>query len=584
MTGKTALLAIVGVATAAAGGYWLGARTADPNIADPGQWSVDMTHTYAGQESGGLSSEQSAAADLKAPTAKSVDDPHRAIREALSLTNSRARRDQLTGIARAWARISPEQAWEHASSLADPAARWTLQNAIVTTWAAQQGERAFANVTALPADWQRDQLLRQVTTEIARRDPQLALELVTSSDVPDPDSYRALIVEEWSRHDPTGAAQWVEKQEKRLQGLFAYSLADAYVALRPAEALAWALSISRSPERYLWSHMLRQMAVHDPHEALRIALSAENPAQRSQALGGVLGSIARRDPALAMSQLEKVPVGQARTQIIAEIAGQIAETSPAAALDWLASLDDREARFHALIQLGHGLASRDVDSAAQLVDRVPEGARQVWVSSIANEYMAEDVEKGIQWVRKYQDEPNYANVIEHIASTMAMRSPDVAMEIVEGTLAGTERDQALASMLSTVAMQAPEAASRRVDEIADESARAQAVESVASTWGHHDFPAARKWVQSMQPGLPRDRGLTHLAMSGQASVEETVSLVGQIQSQEQRMQAVQFAAMRIGRRDPDGMRALLRRYPLDPVRQQQVESAVQQQSWGTDGW
>ncbi len=577
---KTALLALVGVAAASAGGYWLGARTADSNVADAGQWSTETMRTYAGQEPGGSSSA------LEAASARSVDDPHQAISEALALTNNHARRNQLAGIGQAWAMIAPEQAWEYASHLADPAARRTLQNAIVTLWASRQAEQAFASVAALPVDWQRDQLLRQVTTEIARRNPQLALELLTSADVPDPDSFRALIVEEWSRYDPAGAAQWVEKQERHRQAPLAYSLADAYVAQQPSEALAWALRISRSPGRNLWSYMLRQMAVHDPHEALRLALSAENPAQRSRALNAVLGTIARRDPALAMGQLEKVPAGEARTQTIADIASQIAETSPAAALDWLESLDDREARFRALIGLGHALAARDVDGAAQLIDRVPEGARRSWIASIANAYVEEDVEKGIQWVKKFHDEPGYANAVAQVASAVAALSPDAALELVERTLEGVQRDQAMASMLPMVAMQSPEIASHRVDEIADESARAQAVESVASSWGRHDLPAARKWVQSLQPESSRDRGLMNLVLvaDGQASVDETVSLIGQIQSQDQRMQAALAAAARIGRRDPDGMRALLRRYPLDPPRQQQLESALQQQGWGWDGW
>ncbi len=584
MTRKTVVLVIAGMAVAGAGGYWLGARSSDSRGAEGEDWSRELTRAYGDKEPSGVPSERPSAALLEAQGAESLNDPHQAISRVLALPDGSARRSELMKIARAWA--APADAWEQASHLADPVARWALQNAIVTPWASQQPELAFATVAAMPADWQRDQLLRQVTTEVARRNPQLALELLTTAEIADRDSFHALIVEEWSNYDPSGAAQWVEKQEKHRQAPLAYRLADAYVAQQPSEALAWALRISRSPGRNLWSHMLQQMAVHDPHEALRLALAAENPAQRRQALNGVLASIARRDPALAISQLEKVPAGEARTQTIAGIARQIAETSPAAALDWLESLDDREARFHALIQMGQGLAARDVDGAAQLIDRVPEGARRSWITSIANAYIEEDVEKGIQWVRKYRDEPGYANAVARVASVMAMRSPEAALEVVERTLDGRERDQAIANTLPMVAMQAPQVASHWVDEIADESARAQAVEHVAGAWGRYDFPAAQKWLQSMQPGLSRDRGLMHLAAGGQASVDETVSLIGQIQSQDQRLDAVLMAAARIGRRDPDGMRALLRRYPLDPPRQQQLESELKQsvESWGWDGW
>ena len=106
-----------------------------------------------------------------------LDDPHRAIAEALRLPPD-ARQQQLLKIAQAWARISPEEAWEHAPQLDDPGVRSAFQNAVAETWLMQQPEAVFARVLELPAGSQRTQLLRDATLELTSRNPQQAIALL----------------------------------------------------------------------------------------------------------------------------------------------------------------------------------------------------------------------------------------------------------------------------------------------------------------------------------------------------------------------------------------------------------------------
>ena len=63
------------------------------------------------------------------------------------------------------------------------------------------------------------------------------------------------------------------------------------------------LRLAGSPQRYLWSSMLGQMAKYDPDQALQIAQSADSPAQRAQAMGKVLAAIAQTDPSMAMDSV-----------------------------------------------------------------------------------------------------------------------------------------------------------------------------------------------------------------------------------------------------------------------------------------
>ena len=82
---------------------------------------------------------------------------------------------------------------------------------------------------------------------------------------------------------------------------------------------------------------------------------------------------------------------------------------------------------------------------------------------------------------------------------------------------------------------------------------------------------------SQPVGTVRDRGLTQLAANTTSSAEDALYLIDQIQSHEQRMNAVLQAAARLNWTNPEEARVLLRRQPLDPQRQQQLEQMLQQQ-------
>lgn len=585
MNQRSIVLVIVSLVLGAAGGYWLGSRAPDMRLPMAQDAAPGVTRTPKAPIEKVSLREDSVAPGVPLSPAEDLqlrEDPASLIEGALALADADQRRNQLLRLGDAWAHLAPEDAWQEALRVADPEARRIMQSAVIPAWAEQQPERAFAGVAELPPNWDRTQLLQHVTAEIARHDPQLALNLISSVKLPDPDSYRGIIVGEWSRYDPAGAAQWVERQPVRLQGRFAYRVADAYVGQHPQEALDWALRISRSPGKNLWSNMLRQMALHEPQEALRIALAAENPMQRSNALSGVLSSIATTNPTLAMSHLEKIPGGEMRTQVIMEIAARLSETSVASAVDWLNDLDDTGMRRQAWAQVSQAIVYRDPDGAAELLDRIPKEARESWIGSVAAAYAQSDPNKAIQWIRKFQDEPNYPRIAQQVVMNAAGSNPELAMDIINRTTDGKQREQLLAAVMPMIAHMAPETAARLYEDISDENLRVQTVGQIASGWARSDQAAARKWVTSLPSGTSRDQALAGLIGASEMTADDAASLIRQIQSPEQRQNALFSTAIRLAQSNPEEMRSLLRRFPLDPPQQQHLESILKQQ--GIDGW
>jgi hypothetical protein len=486
-------------------------------------------------------------------------------------------RETATHLIATLAAVIPDRAWEYAAHTSDPAERLAYLNSVITVWAADEPERVFTKVTELPAQWQRSELLQQAIGEIATRNPRLAMDLVGRLEPAVSTSLLDLVASVWSRNDPSAAARWVESNPRAKQSRLAYRVADAYIAQKPDEALAWGLRLATTPQRYLWSSMLGRMAAYNPDEALRLAQAAENPAQRAQALGNVLAAIAQTNPSLATAQLMKIPPGNARSNIIYQIADNVAATTPGSALDWLNSIDDARTRIEAATSLGNSLARRDVEAAAQLMDRIPKEARSSWISSVAMAYADSDVEKGRQWIKRYASEAGPATV--QFARTVAARNPEAAVQMIEGVSDDKERDRLLSGMLPMLAENSPETAARWAERMSDENARASAVAQVTAVWAQYDAQAARKWVQSLDGG-ERDQGLTVLVERSGAPLDEMLPIINQIQVPERRMHAVLMTAMRLAQNDPESARTLLRRYPLDPARQRQFDDFMQRRGRG----
>jgi hypothetical protein len=62
-------------------------------------------------------------------------------------------------------------------------------------------------------------------------------------------------------------------------------------------------------------------------------------------------------------------------------------------------------------------------------------------------------------------------------------------------------------------------------------------------------------------------------------MDDKLSLIGQIQSPEKRSQEVFAAAL--SATDPEDARTVMRRYPLEPQRQAELEAALRQRKEGT---
>jgi hypothetical protein len=324
--------------------------------------------------------------------------------------------------------------------------------------------------------------------------------------------------------------------------------------------------------------MLGEMARYDRDQALQIAQSAESPAQRAQAMGKVLAAIAQTDPSMAMSQLLKLPAGRMRSEVLGEVVRSVALLSPTAAVDWVNDIDNDAMQLQAAQSLGWVLSRRNVEGAAQLVDRVPKEARAGWIMAVASAYAEFDVEKGRQWVSRYGSES--PDLSAQFAHNVAIRNPELAMQLIGDVTDDQERDRMLRGALEPLAENSPAVAARWAEKITDDDTRARSIGEVAGIWAQYDLPASRKWVMSLSDGAAKDQALTSLVQRGVGSLDDVLPIINEIRTPERRSHAVLMAAMQLSQKDVEGARTLLRRYPLDPARQRQFDDFLQRRTRG----
>lgn len=500
--------------------------------------------------------------------------PRSVVEETLALDNLPRRAELLAIVGNAWARVAPLNAWRYGLKISDPAARGAFEQSVVARWGLSDPEAAFGGVVALPAGGRKDQLLRQVASDLVRADPARAVELALSVNRADRRATLMNILPQWAQQDAAAAAHWLESNPGKVNRMVAFQIASQYGIQNPTEAVAWAQRFDRGSNQSLLGNVLGAYAEENPPDALRLAMNLEAGAKRSQAIASVLGAAARRDPEFAKENLDKVPSGQYRSHAVMNIAMQILRSDPRAAVEWVKSVDDEQSRGGGLSSLAQTLAQSDPETAASLTDEIPSAHRADWIAAVGSAYARQDPEAAVRWARTFQNDPAFPQILSQLSMHLAMSDPEAALELAATVPDPRQRDQAVANMLGRTAFKSPEAAVRWIDRISDERLRAQAVGNVAQQWVQVDAAAARKWVTSLEPGAARDQGLSMIVGSSSLPLEETSSLLAQMQSQDRRMDAVMVAARRLGHRDVEAARTLLRRHPLDPRRQEQLTSQL----------
>lgn len=270
-------------------------------------------------------------------------------------------------------RLPPEQAFEQALGFTSRERAATLMQA-ATRWSQSDPEAAVARIMALDNQQERDMLLRTVLSQLARSDPDRALELGALY-APNDRHLERMILDGLASADPVRALSRIEQYTARTNDLNPLSnLLGAWVQIDPSAAVAYASTLPRDYEWTVYQVMATRYAAAYPEKAVNWALSLPDELRAVKRI--TMTTVSQRNPGLAERMVDRVRDPNLRELMIQRVASRKAAQNLQTALDWVDRTTEPEtrARYQALSAVASEAAKADPEQAAAIINRLPAGA------------------------------------------------------------------------------------------------------------------------------------------------------------------------------------------------------------------
>jgi hypothetical protein len=512
----------------------------------------------------------------EAVAAKAEEDPEDALEDLLQLPSSE-RYAAFARVASAWAKQDVHAAIEHAEGIADREVRRGFGAALLREWAKIDPDAMLDYVLELDEASQQEALDAGGLQAFASVEPARALAVAEKLDGNLAQMMRSSALMNLAGTDPLAALRYAENLgpgPEREQALSA--AARGYAREDPEAALAWVRSL-QPPSPGLLGTVITSLAREDPDRAIDLLfgisslneqMSVLQPLVRNRILSAErTGRIADR---LAASPRQR-PALQMLTNVWAE-------REPEAALSWLLANPERAPSS----SFGHaagGLARDNPDKAIAYMNRIPNEARDAWLSGLAVGYAQNDPQAAASWIVQHRGQPGYDEAAAQISAQSARYDPLGAAALVAtiDMRAAPAGVGAAANVAAQWSRQNPRAAADWALDLNHDEARTRAVTAVAGQWSSKDAVGARAWALGLPPGAARDAALpsvisAHALENG--VVEQT--LLNAFSSDAAQQEGVSRVVTSIAQRDTLIAREIADTYLTDRALRERTDRALDQ--------
>jgi hypothetical protein len=230
-------------------------------------------------------------------------------------------------------------------SLSNANLQVSLQHRVLQEWSRHNPEEAVNWVISQPPSQHRSGLMGIALHALAQSDVQSALEFASTLSGQERFDAIVNVLPVWTSYDPRAAAAWIDGMtEPRLRQTALMTVASAYAQQQPEEALQWLISLS--------------------------------PRDASMASGFVFSTLAQADPKRASELVATLPEGSGRFDATSQIVAIWAQNEPSAAAQWVESIANDEQRRQLTATLLQQWASHDQAAAMAYLDRIPTRAER----------------------------------------------------------------------------------------------------------------------------------------------------------------------------------------------------------------
>lgn len=510
---------------------------------------------------------------IDALAARAQRDASSALRSALALDSSMARRLAVPRIAAAAAKLDPQDALAQASLIGNRELSALYVAGVAEAWATSDAAAALdylvtAVPSALPA-----QTAAQALDAIAAIDHRLLLDNLESfSPALRPAARRAAILAMVERDAPSAIAAVASLGPGRERSELEAAVAERYGLENPEAAIEWAKTLPESQSAI--EAVLRSAASTDYDAAVDLALTAleTEPIWPAFALvesgAGDFSQVADR---LLASDLSDVDSKMQQLMV------RWPQIDAQAALEWAVDHAERlERTWLGRLTVDGGREYPELAIGA--LDSIPLDLRGDWIAGVAGGVAATDADRALAFLEQHRGQPGYDDGLESVAISIASSDPAGAARLVDRTGA-----RAAGRVAFAWAQQDPRAAAEWAAGLDDPDLRMDAIMNLGANWSRTDPDAAIAWLIDLPEDIGRDAGLQaalQIATATTGSLD--LRALDAIGDDRMRGQAVVSAATVLARSDPDEARRLVERHVEDADLRQQALQRIAEQARGTD--
>lgn len=243
-----------------------------------------------------------------------------------------------------------------------------------------------------------------------------------------------------------------------------------------------------------------EWARQDPAAAL--AWAGTLTTEKSQAIGAVLGEVAKSDPKKAAEMLRGIS-GSDMGEAYRSVAASYGAKNFNEAETWIRTLpaDQQAAALAAAIG---GLSQNDPAAAAYQLAGMPDGAAKNQAAAIVvGDWARVDPVAAANLLKSQPDENAQRDGMRRLMPAWVAKDPEAALQFANSYQAGPVRDSALQSYVWSNQSAPPSQLVRVAETISDERDRRRTVGIAASRWMRESPDEAKSFIQQTD-ALPAD--------------------------------------------------------------------------------
>ena len=497
--------------------------------------------------------------------AAAASDPAGAISQALGFESREDQQLALQRLAETLAFSSPQQGFSAAMQITNQTSRQQFVATLMREWSSMDPSGVLDYLeSAGPLDIDTQKLIGSSFTPIARTNPERLLALTEGWSGQYSDYAKRNAIAEWSKEDPDAALAYVTNQPpgRRRSELYE-AVAEGFASQDVDAALAWAETLQPMPEG-VYRAIVTSVASVDVERAFDIALSLDNEYQRSQAVQSIAMRAVYQDQRgeRAASKILSIENKQLREQSLQMLGMMWAQSDAEGAIGWM-SANLEQLPESAVQVIARQVGEQDPEMAAKYTDRVPAGARETWISSVATGLAQHDPSGAMAWLSQYQGEPAYDEAIGTIALQSARVDPVASARNIERNPNATYAPTVAAATGQQWAQRDPRSAAAWALRLPNEQTRNSAIAGVAGQWAYSEPENAAQWARTLPRGDARDGALQSVISGTAATRVPDDDLFDAIENDLTRQQAAVSAANRMSRTDTDAADRIIAKYVTD---------------------